>query len=97
MEVTLKRPEGSTVVAGVFHIICSLTSCHKMLAELVRLLLVIPAAAGLIMIIGTIYVLTTLPRPLNIHILVRLTVVFIFASFIVVITLTFFEFAVPLW
>ena len=68
-----------------------------MLAELVRLLLVVPAAARPIMIIGTIYVLTTLPRPLNIHILVRPIVVFVFASFIIAITLTFFEFAVPLW
>jgi len=67
-----------------------------MLAELVRLLLVVPAAARPIMIIGTIYVLITLPHPLNIYILVRLMVVFVFASFIVVIMLTFFEFAVPL-
>ena len=68
-----------------------------MLAELVRLLLVIPAATDPIMIIGTIYVLITLPHPLNIHILVRLMIVFVFASFIVAIISTFFEFAVPLW
>src|SRR5438270_12641391 len=70
-----------------------------MLTELVRLLLIISASACPIVMIGTIYVLTTLSHLLNVHVHIHVSIciIFVLLDLIKAITPAFFEFGIPAW